>query len=70
MVGVARLLLVLALYLFFARVSGSTRIAALATLLYMANPNFVYFGAIVAYESLALPLASVVLLAVALRSIR
>jgi uncharacterized membrane protein len=66
-IGVARLLLVVALYLFFARVSGSAQIAGIATLLYMANPNFLYFGAALAYESLALPLAVVVLLAVALR---
>jgi hypothetical protein len=56
-----RCVLVLALYLFYAQVSGSARIAGLATALYMANPNFVFFNALFAYESLALPLALLVL---------
>ena len=57
LVGAARLLLVLSLYLFVEAVSRSPRIAAIATLLYMANPSFLIFDAQFAYESLALPLA-------------
>ena len=45
------------LYLFVEAVSRSPRIAAMATLLYMANPSFLIFDAQFAYESLALPLA-------------
>jgi hypothetical protein len=55
-VGAARLVLVVALFLVFEAVSGSARIAGLAGMLYMANPNFLFFSAQLAYESLALPL--------------
>jgi hypothetical protein len=55
-VGVARLVLMLALFLFFEEVSGSARIAGLAGVLYAANPNFLFFDAQFSYESLALPL--------------
>lgn len=66
-IGVNRLVLVLALYLFFELISRSTRIAGIATLLYMANPQFLFFDAQFSYESLALPLAAFVLFALALR---
>ncbi len=56
-IGMATLLLVLSLYLLYERLSGSTRLAGLATLLYIANPGFVFFDTMFAYESLALPLA-------------
>lgn len=56
-IGAARVLLVFSLYLFVDRVVESSRIAALATLLYMANPSFLIFDAQFAYESLAIPLA-------------
>ena len=55
--AVARLLFVLALFLFFEQAGRSARIASLATLLYMANPNFSFFDAQFAYESIALPFA-------------
>ena len=48
----------LVLYLFYEQLDGSGgRLAALAALIYMANPDFVYFDNQFAYESLALPLA-------------
>lgn len=56
-IGVARVLTVLALFLFIERVSGSGRVAGVATLVYMANPSFLFFDAQYAYESLALALA-------------
>jgi hypothetical protein len=56
-IGVARVLGVLALYLFLERVAIPPRLAGLATLIYMASPSFVFFDAQYAYESLALPLA-------------
>lgn len=55
-IGAARLVLVLSLYLFFEEISGSPRIAGLGTLLYMLNANFIFFLAQLSYQSLALPL--------------
>jgi hypothetical protein len=66
-IGAARLILFLALYLLFEQVSGSARAASLATVFYMANPNFLYWTAEYAYEPLALPLLVFVLLMVAKR---
>jgi hypothetical protein len=60
-VGVAHLLLVLALYLLFERVTGSARLAGIAVALYMTNPHYVFFDAQYAYESIALPMAVFVL---------
>jgi hypothetical protein len=56
-IGVARLLLFLAFYLFTEQISCSPRVAALATLFYMGNATFLFWNAQFAYESLALPLA-------------
>lgn len=56
-IGVGRLVLLLSLYLLFREVGQSDRIAGVATLLYMANPNFLFFISQYAYESLALPCA-------------
>ena len=67
LVGAARLILTLSLYLFNEQVSGSARVAGVATTLYMANSNFVFWSAQFAYESLALPLAALVLYAIARR---
>lgn len=59
-VGMARLLLMLALYLLYEQISHSQRVAGLATLVFMANPLFLFFDAQFAYESLAMPLAVIV----------
>jgi Double zinc ribbon len=64
-VGVAHLLLILALFMLCEFITGSARIAGLATILYMTNPNFLFFDAQYAYESLALPLATFLLFAMA-----
>lgn len=56
-IGAARLLIMLALFLFHERVSGSSRAAGLAAAFYIANSNFLFWSAQFAYESLALPLA-------------
>ena len=69
-IGAARLVLILALYLFYEEVSHSPRMAGIALLLYMTNPDFVFFDAMFAYESLALPLAVLLLFAVARRVAR
>jgi hypothetical protein len=56
-VGVARLILCLSLFLLAERITGSTRIGGLAVVLYAANPNFAFWSAQYAYESLSLPIA-------------
>lgn len=55
-IGVARVVLCLALFFLLDRLAGS-RIAGIGALIYFANPNFLYWSAQYAYESLALPLA-------------
>ena len=66
-VGVARLVMALALYLFYEEISQSSRVAWIGTALYMANPNFLFFDAQFAYESLALPLTLLILFVLARR---
>lgn len=56
-IGTARLVLLLSLFLLFARLIGNDRAAALACLIYVCNPTYLYWSAQFAYESLALPLA-------------
>jgi uncharacterized membrane protein YhaH (DUF805 family) len=68
LIGLARLIMVLSLYLLYRQISGSPRVAGLGVLLYMGNPNYLYFDAQFAYESLALPFATLVLAAVASRT--
>jgi hypothetical protein len=67
LIGAARLVIMLALYLFYEQVSGSSRAASLATLVYTANSNYVFFSASFSYESVALPLVILVLFAIARR---
>jgi hypothetical protein len=69
-VGAARLILVLGLYLFFKEVSKSTQVAGVGSLLYMTNPNFLFFGAMFKYESLALAFSALLLFLVALQTLR
>ncbi len=63
-IGVARVVLALALYLFYERVSGSAQVGGIATLLYMSNPKLLFFDAQFSYESLALPFAVLTLFVV------
>jgi hypothetical protein len=69
-IGVMRAVLMLSLFAVFEVAAGpvlatgrgfgratTVRVAAIATVLYAANPNFVFFDAQWAYESFALPLA-------------
>ena len=67
-VAVARLSLMAGLFLLFSRISGSARTAGLATAIYTANFNFLYWGTQFSYESLSLPIFVVVLMAIAERS--
>src|SRR3954453_10802983 len=64
LVGVARLTFMAALFFLFARLSGSARGAGLGVAIYTGSSNFLYWGAQFSYESLALPLMIVVLMAV------
>ena len=64
---VARLVFLMSLFFLFAMISGNTRVAGIACLIYMTNPKFLYFNAEFSYESLALPLAALVLYVVARR---
>jgi hypothetical protein len=66
-VAAARLTMMIALFLLFTRVSGSARTAGLAAAIYAGNFNFFFWGAQYSYESIALPLFVVVLMAVAER---
>lgn len=66
-IGAARLVLFLALYLLYEQVSGSARAAGIATVFYMANTSFLFWTAQYAYESLALPIAVFILYAIARR---
>ncbi|HEY8601583.1 MAG TPA: hypothetical protein VIL85_24360 [Thermomicrobiales bacterium] len=65
--GTARLILTLALYLFYERIGGSSRVAGLAALLYLSNPKLIFFDAQFSYESLALPFALLALFALTRR---
>ncbi len=60
-IGFARLLMLLSLFALYEQLMQSSRMAALAVMIYMANPHFLLFDAQYAYESLALPLALFVL---------
>lgn len=66
-IGVARVVLLLALYLFFEQISRSMRVAGVATLIFMAHPNFLFWSVQYSYESLSLPLAVLVLFITARR---
>ena len=55
-VGAARAILALGLFLLIERISGSARVAGIAALVYVGAPNYLYFSAEFSYESLALPL--------------
>lgn len=61
-IGTARVVLMLALFLFFERVSSSHRAAAVGTAVYVCNPSFLYFDSQFGYESLALAIAAALLL--------
>ena len=67
LIGAARLTMVVGLFLLFRRIGGSARVAGLAVAIYITNFNFLYFDAQFSYESLALPILVVVLMAVAER---
>jgi hypothetical protein len=66
-IGIARLVLMLALFLLYEQVSGSARAASLGVLLFAGSSNFVYWSVQYSYESLSMPLAVLLLYAVGRR---
>jgi len=52
----ARLIMALALFLIVERLARSHRVAAAASLIYVANPQFLFFNSLYSYQTLALPL--------------
>src|SRR5436305_7204409 len=57
-ISASRLLMNLSLFLFYEQVTKSSRMAGIATIIYMVNPHFLLFDAAFSYETLALPLAT------------
>jgi hypothetical protein len=55
-IGLARLILALGLFLLFGSIATSARLAGIGALLYAASPNYLFFTAQYSYESLSLPL--------------
>lgn len=56
-VALSHIVLVLSLFLFYEQITGSSRMAGIATIIYMINPHFIFFDTIYNYETLSLPLA-------------
>lgn len=51
-----RIIMILALFLFYEQITKSSRMAGIATVIYMTNPHFIFFDSMYSYETLALPL--------------
>ena len=60
-INASRLLMTLSLFIFYEQVTQSSRMAGIATIIYMTNPHFLLFDAIFNYETFALPLATFML---------
>lgn len=60
-IATARLLMVLSLFLFYEHITSSSRMASIAVIIYMANPHFLFFDDIYNYETLSLPLATLMM---------
>jgi hypothetical protein len=61
-IGTARLVLMLALFLFLERATGSARAAGIGVAIYACNPSFLYFDSQFGYESVALAIGAALLL--------
>ncbi|HEX2265552.1 MAG TPA: hypothetical protein VHH14_04650, partial [Solirubrobacterales bacterium] len=61
-IGAARLILVLGLFLFLERVTGSARAAGAGIVLYVCNPSFLFFDSQFHHEPMGLGLAAAFLL--------
>jgi len=60
-IAIARLLMMMSLYMFYEQVTTSSRMAGIAVMIYMTNPHFLFFDAIFSYETLALPIVTFIL---------
>lgn len=60
-IGIARTALMLVLFLFLERITGSARAAGVGVAVYACNPSFLYFDSQFGYESLALPIGAALL---------
>ncbi len=60
-IGVARFIMILSLFLLYEQLLKSHRAASIATIVYITNPHFLMFDAEFSYESLAFPLSIMVL---------
>lgn len=56
-IGIARVIISASFFLIAEGVTGSSRSASLASIIYAANPMFLFWSSSFAYENLALPLA-------------
>jgi len=57
LIGVARFIMILSLFLLYEQLLKSHRAASIATIIYLTNPHFLMFDAEFSYESLAFPLS-------------
>lgn len=64
LIGVARVILMVSLFLILERAAGSARAAGIAIAVYACNPSILYFDSQFGYESLALAIAGAYLLVV------
>jgi hypothetical protein len=64
---IARAVFVFALFLFYEKTTESPRVAGIGTLIYAANPHFIFFDAQFSYESLALVFVVIVFLSIEYR---
>ena len=62
MAALLKAVFICALFLFFEKMTGSARLAALAALIYMGNASFAVFDSQFAYQSLAIVLCALILL--------
>jgi hypothetical protein len=62
-IAVLRVTFIVTLFLFFEKITESSRIAAIGCLIYMGSPTFIVFGVIFSYESLAIVLCILAMLA-------
>jgi hypothetical protein len=62
-IGAARIVLALGLFVLFRRITGSPRIASLGVVFYACALNYLFWGAQFSYQSLAFPLAILALAA-------
>jgi hypothetical protein len=61
-IGVARIMAALGIYLLYEEISGSPRVASIGSVLAIAYPNYTFWSSQFSYESLALPISILALL--------